>query len=234
MITGSFLAALGQWTDPPFRRAIWLGLALALALLFGMYALVLMVVQWFTPDALTLPWVGEVSGIGTLLSFASLAFMLVLSVFLMVPVASAFTGLFLDDVADAVEARHYPHLSLSPRAPFVAALLDSLRYFGLLVALNLLGMVLFVVSGGLGVIGLWLINGFLLSREYFTMIALRRLPPDEARAMLADNRLRLWLAGTLMAIPLSVPLVNLFMPVFGAATFTHLFHRLRNQGRVSR
>ncbi len=76
-----------------------------------MYALVLMVVQWFTPDALTLPWVGEVSGMSTLLSFASIAFMLVLSVFLMVPVASAFTGLFLDDVADAVEARHYPHLA---------------------------------------------------------------------------------------------------------------------------
>jgi CysZ protein len=34
--------------------------------------------------------------------------MIGLSVFLMVPVASMFTGLFLEDVAAAVEARHYP------------------------------------------------------------------------------------------------------------------------------
>jgi uncharacterized protein involved in cysteine biosynthesis len=37
----------------------------------------------------------------------------------------------------------------------------------------------------------------------------------------------IWLAGTLMAAPLSVPLVNLLIPVLGIATFTHLFHRLQ-------
>lgn len=227
MILGSIFAALRQWSDPRFQRAIWLGLALAIALLFGMYALVLMVVQLFTPDALTLPWVGEVHGVTTLLSFASIAFLLVLSVFLMVPVASAFTGLFLDDVADAVEARHYPELSQAPRAPFWPALVDSLRYFGVLVALNLVGMVVFIFSGGLGMVVLWAINGYLLSREYFTMIALRRMTPSQAQALRQDNRFRLWLMGVLMAIPLSVPLVNLFMPVVGAATFTHLYHRLR-------
>jgi uncharacterized protein involved in cysteine biosynthesis len=30
-----------------------------------------------------------------------------------------------------------------------------------------------------------------------------------------------------MAAPLSLPLVNLLIPVLGAATFTHLFHRMR-------
>lgn len=227
MIFGAISASLAQWSDPKFRRAIWFGVALAIALLFAMYAVVLMVVQIFTPEALTLPWIGEVHGITTLLSFASIAFMLVLSIFLMVPVASAFTGLFLDDVADAVEARHYASLPQAPRARFWTAFIDSLRYFGLLVALNLAGMILFIFSGGLGIVALWLINGYLLSREYFTMIALRRLTPEAAHAMRRDNRFRLWTTGVLMAVPLSVPVVNLFMPVVAAATFTHLFHRLR-------
>lgn len=226
MILSAFARAIAQISDPRFRQALWFGLALAVALLFGMYALVLLVVQWLTPDALTLPLVGEVRGLATLLSIGSILFMLVLSVFLMVPVASAFTGLFLDDVADAVEARYFPELPPGQRTPFLPALVDSLRYFGLLVALNLLGMVLFVFSGGLGIVGLWLINGWLLSREYFTMIALRRMPPEQAHAMRRDNLGRLWLAGVLMAIPLSVPLVNLLMPVVGAAAFTHLFQRL--------
>lgn len=226
MILSSFLAALGQWSDPRFRKVLWLGLALAVALLFAMYALLLVVVQIFTPETFSLPFIGEIGGLATLLSFASLALILVLSVFLMVPVASAFTGLFLDDIADAVEARHFPHLPQAPRAGFWVALGDSLKYFGVLVALNLIGMVVFVFSGGLGIVVLWAINGYLLSREYFTMIALRRMPPRDAHAMRRANGIRLWLAGVLMAIPLSIPLVNLVMPVMGAATFTHLYHRL--------
>lgn len=228
MILASLRQALAQTGDPVFRRVIWLGLALALALLFAMYALLLLVIQLFTPDSLTLPIAGEVRGLGTLLSFGSLFFMLVLSVFLMVPVASAFTGLFLDDVADAVEARHYPHLALAPRASLWVTLTDSARYFALLVGLNLLGVLVFALSGGLGIAGLWLLNGFLLAREYFTMIALRRLPTAEAYEMRRRYGLRIWAAGVLMAIPLSIPLLNLFIPVLGAATFTHLYHRLQS------
>jgi len=226
MIFRAFAAALGQWNDPKFRRAIWLGVALAIALLFAMYAIVLLVVQLFTPDTFTLPWVGEIQGLTTLLSFASVVLMLLLSIFLMVPVASAFTGLFLDDVADAVEAKHYPDLAQAPRAAFWPALIDSLRYFGVLVALNLVGLGLFLFTAGTGLIVLWAINGYLLAREYFTMVALRRLPPAAAHQMRRDNWFRLWVAGVLMAIPLSVPLLNLFIPVVGAATFTHLFHRM--------
>ena len=105
-----------------------------------MYALVLLVVQVFVPGTLTLPLAGEVSGLQTLLSIGSLVFMLGLSVFLMVPVASAFTGLFLEDVADAVERqRFYPGLPAPTPVSFTTALTDSLRYFGLLIALNLGG-----------------------------------------------------------------------------------------------
>lgn len=216
--------SLAQMNDAPFKRVVWLGLALALALLFAMYAALLLVIQLVVPDTLSLPLAGEVQGLGTLLSLGSLVFMLVLSVFLMVPVASAFTGLFLDDVADAVEARHYRHLPPAPRASLWATLSDSARYFVLLVGVNLLGMLVFVISGGLGMLALWLLNGFLLSREYFTMIALRRLPPAEARALHRQRLLRLWPAGVVMAMLLSVPLLNLLVPVLAAAVFTHLYH----------
>ncbi len=73
----------------------------------------------------------------------------------------------------------------------------------------------------------WAVNGYLLGQEYFAMVAARRLPPDEAKALRARHRGRIWGAGVLMALPLSVPLVNLVIPVLGTATFTHLFHRLR-------
>jgi len=69
----------------------------------------------------------------------------------------------------------------------------------------------------------------LLGREYFQMVAMRRLGRAGADALRKKHRLQIWLAGFLMAVPLSVPFVNLFIPVLGAATFTHMFHRLNRQ-----
>jgi uncharacterized protein involved in cysteine biosynthesis len=57
------------------------------------------------------------------------------------------------------------------------------------------------------------------------------MPKTEVAAMRRRNRGKLWLAGTLMAAPLSIPVVNLLVPVLGVATFTHIFHRLASEGR---
>jgi uncharacterized protein involved in cysteine biosynthesis len=48
----------------------------------------------------------------------------------------------------------------------------------------------------------------------------------EARQLRRRHGWQIWLAGALMAIPLTIPVVNLVVPILGAATFTHLFHRL--------
>ena len=51
---------------------------------------------------------------------------------------------------------------------------------------------------------------------------LGREPIDNRR-----NMLTVWAAGILMALPLSIPLMNLVVPILGVATFTHIFHQLR-------
>ena len=130
MILADFARALGQFFDPRFMRVLLIGVALSLALLFGVYAGFVQILDWLTPDTFTLPWVGEVTWVKDLLGWGSLALMIGLSVFLMVPVASAFTGLFLDDVAKAVEDRHYPGLPPAPRLPFFDVLIDSLTSDG--------------------------------------------------------------------------------------------------------
>ncbi len=232
MIFGDFLKALRQIGDGRFLRVVVLGLLLSLALLYGVYALFLLAIQTLTPDSMTLPWMGEVDGLHTLLGWASFGFMLGLSIFLMVPVAAAFSGLFLDDVAKAVEARHYPALPPAPGAAHRAVLVETLNLLGLILLVNVLGIVfLLPLTGPFYTLAFWALNGLLLGREFFMTVALRRLPPDAAKAMRKRNFASVWLAGTLMAMPLSVPLVNLLVPVLGAATFTHLFHRLTAQGR---
>jgi CysZ protein len=231
VILADFLRALGQLGDHRFRRVMLTGVALTLALLGGVYALFLSAVGWLTPDSIDLPLIGPVTGVETLLGWASLLLMLGLSVFLMVPVASAFTGLFLDDVVQAVEDRHYPTLPPVPRQPFGDALRDTVNFFGLVLAINVLALFIYPFAGPAIPLVFWGLNGFLLGREYFTLVAMRRLGRDGARAMRGRNGLTIWAAGTLMAAPLSVPVVNLIVPVLGVATFTHLFHRLAQAGR---
>ncbi len=231
MIFTAFFKALGQLGDRRFRRVVLLGVLLALALLFGTYALFLQLIWWLSPDQINLPVIGPVTGMHTLLGWTSVLFMIGLSVFLMIPVASAFTGIFLEDVADAVEDRHYPQLPPATPLSLGEGLRQSVNFLGLVVAVNLGALFLYPFLGPGIPILFWAMNGFLLGREYFSLVALRRLPPAEVKAMRRRNRWTLWAAGTLMAAPLTVPILNLMIPVLGVATFTHIYHQLARDGR---
>ena len=231
MIFAAFFRALGQLGDRRFRRVVFLGVLLALALLFAVYALFLQLIWWFSPDTIDLPVIGPVSGVDTLLGWASVFFMIGLSIFLMVPVASAFTGIFLEDVADAVEDAHYPNLPPATPLSLAEGLRQTVNFLGLVIAVNAVALFLYPFVGPGIPLVFWAVNGFLLGREYFSLVALRRLPATEVKAMRRRNRWTLWAAGTLMAAPLSVPILNLVVPVLGVATFTHIYHKLASAGR---
>lgn len=229
MIFSSFTKALGQLSDPRFLRVVLLGIALAVALLIGVYAGFLWLIETFSPGTVEIPLIGPVGGLDTLLGWGSALLMLGLSVFLMVPVASAFSGLFLEDVASAVEDRHYPGLPAAARVGLMDSLIDTANFMGLLIAVNVVALLLYAVSGPFIPLVFWGLNGLLLGREYFTLTATRRIGRTAAKALRRQHWGKIWIAGTLMAAPLSIPLINLIIPVLGVATFTHLFHALNRQ-----
>ncbi len=226
VIIKAFLLSVAQLGDPRFRRVLGLGIGLALALLVASYAGLLWMINRFVGDAFMLPILGEVRWMNDLLSFSSFIFMLVLSMFLMVPVASAITSMFLDEVAQAVEDKHFPRLAQVPGVPFGEALRDTVNFLGVLIGANILAIALYIIFAPAALFIFWGLNGFLLGREYFTLAAMRRIGRAGARKLRARHSGTIWLAGTLMAVPLSVPLLNLLVPILGAATFTHLFHML--------
>ena len=110
--------------------------------------------------------------------------MLALSVFLMVPVAAGVVGFFLDGIVDAVEARHYPGLpparAAGPRPRRSATRCASSGWWW---SANLVALVLYFAVPPLAPFVFWLVNGFLLGREYFTLVA-----DPAARAATAPRR----------------------------------------------
>lgn len=226
MIFGAFTKAVTQLPDPRFRRVLWLGIGLTVALLIGTYAGLLWLIQTVTAEGVSIPWIGQVGWVGDLLSWGSLGVMIILSVFLMVPVASAITSLFLDDVAQAVEDVHYPDLPHVPRSNFWEGLKDTVNFLGILIAANVAAFLLYALLPFLALPIFFGLNGYLLGREYFQIVAMRRIGRENAKQLRRKHSGKIWLAGCLMALPLSIPLVNLVIPILGAATFTHLYHRL--------
>ena len=226
LILRSFSLALGQLSDPRFRRVFFTGVGLALALLIGATAGFAWFIDWITPEDVWLPILGEVRWVNDLLSWGGAFLLAFLSIFLMVPVASAITSMFLDDVADAVEAQHYPGLPPVNRVSFGDGLRDTVNFLGVLIGANVFAIILYIFFAPFALFIFWGLNGFLLGREYFTLAAMRRVGRKEAKRLRRKHMFTLWAAGILMAMPLSVPLVNLLIPILGAATFTHLFHRL--------
>ena len=229
MIFTAFFAALGQIGDPRFRRALFLGIALTLALLVAAYAGFLALLQWTLGEEVVLPLIGPVTWVTDLLTWSSLLVMIIMSMFLMVPVASAITSMFLDEVANAVEDKHYPHLPPAAPVPFTEALRDTINFMGVLIGANTLALILYLIFSPFALFIFWALNGFLLGREYFTLAAMRREGRVAARALRRKHFVTIWAAGILMAMPLSVPLLNLAIPILGAATFTHLYHMLKTR-----
>ncbi|EBA05606.1 EI24 domain-containing protein [Sagittula stellata] len=226
MIFDAFFKALGQMGDPRFRSVLLRGVGITVAVLFAFAALMVWGAGWLVGDSLTLPWIGTITWIDNVLSWAMVPVTMVASVFLMVPVASAVTGLFLEEVAQAVEDVHYPDAGRATSVPFSEAALDGLGFLGTMVLANGVALVLYLLFAPLAPFIFWGLNGFLLGREYFILAAMRRVGRVEAKRLWRRHLVTIWAGGVLMAMPLSVPLVNLLIPVLGAATFTHIFHGL--------
>lgn len=231
-LPADILRAIAQLRDPRFLRVLLWGLGLTMLLLAAVFWAVMLGLGWLLPESVTLPWVGQVGFLDDLASWAAVGLLLVLSVVLMTPVAAVVVGFFLEGIAAAVEARHYPRLPPATGLPLSVQLRDSVAFMGVVIAANLGALVVYLLVPPLAPFVFWLVNGYLLGREYFQLVAMRRLGPEGAAALRRRHMGRIWLAGTAMAVPLTVPVVNLLVPILGVAVFTHQFHRLAPADRV--
>jgi uncharacterized protein involved in cysteine biosynthesis len=223
-----FAKAVGQLFDPRFLWVLIRAVGLSAALFGGAYYGLIWLAVTLLPGSVSLPWLGTVP-IGDWFGAMAFSGALLMAVFLMFPVAAVFLGFFLEDIADAVEARYYPALPAVQPLSLVATLGDSLRFLLVMILANLLALVIYFASALLAPVIFYIVNGFLLGREYFQLVAMRRIGPRAANRLRKAHRWEIWFAGILMAIPLSVPGLNLLVPLLGVATFTHVFHRLNTQ-----
>lgn len=143
------------------------------------------------------------------------------------------SSLFLDAIADQVEARHYPDGKGTREISVKENLVVAARFTGLLLLVNLIALPVYLVLLFFPPVLIAfsaLVNGYLMGREYFELVALRHMDPQAARAAFRRNRNRLSVAGAVIAVMLGIPLVNLLAPIVATAFMVHLFADLRRRG----
>ncbi len=147
---------------------------------------------------------------------------------LFVAIVHLVSGLYIERVIAAVEARHYPDLPAARPLKTMATMDVALRFLGALLFLNVLALPIYLIPV-VGVVAFYLVNGYLLGREYFELVATRRLEPRQIDALRGANRARLLAAGliiTLLLSLLSLPVINLVVPIVAAAAMAHIYQAI--------
>jgi CysZ protein len=209
----AFGRALTLLKERAFWRVLWHGILITTAAFICLYIIVWAVLAHVS--------VADIWWIDTLVDVAGGLAVLVLTWLLFPAVATLVISLFIERIIAAVETQYYPHLSAAVSLPFWQVIAVALKFTGVMVVLNVIVLPLYLVPV-LNVIVFYGLNAYLLGREYFEMVALRRLEPRSARQLQLTHRLRLFIAGLVIAGLLTLPMVNLVAPLLGAAFMVHL------------
>jgi len=147
------------------------------------------------------------------------------ALFLM-PAVTAFVGsFFVDEIADHVERVDYPADPPGHTLPVSRALIEGIKTALLAVVVYVLALP-FVLFAGIGFLVLFFVNAWLLGREYFELAAMRFYPPTEAKALRRQHAAYLFGAGMIIALFVSVPILNFATPVFAMTFMVHLHKKL--------
>nr|CAD6407542.1 cysteine biosynthesis protein CysZ [Rhizobium sp. Q54] len=228
MILDAARLSLVNLFAPETRSVFWKVLGLTILVLVGLWlalrqTFVTVVWPWFAVYMPDVPdWAGWLTFIATIFAGIGLALALAL---LIAPITALIAGLFLDDVAEVVEKRDYPSDTPGHAMPLGQAIISSLQFLGVVILGNIVALLLLLVPG-INLVAFFLVNGYLLGREFFEFAAMRFRSPPEARAFRSKHRGTVFLAGLLIAGFLAIPIVNLLTPLFAAGLMVHLHKKI--------
>ncbi len=212
---------MGQFDDPRILAIIGKSLGLAVLLLVLLGAGLWELAGWIAAGLSH--WIGWLAHFGTVILTVGLAW------FLFPAVITMFVGFFVETVASAVEARHYPGRPPARQQSIVAMIGTGLRFGAVALFLNLMllpAYLLMLLFPPLYLLVFYWVNGYLLGRAYFELVAYRRLDERAANALRRAWSGRVTLAGVMIALMLTIPVFNLFAPIAATAFALHLFEAM--------
>ncbi|MBN9672823.1 sulfate transporter family protein [Roseibium aggregatum] len=225
--------AMSQVFEPPFRSIFWKMLGYTLGILIVIWIALQSVVGYLLGLAATeygdgSSWISWAEWSVSILTGIGAVFVLG---FLIAPISALLAGLFQDEIADILETRDYPADRPGTALPLSQSIVQTIKFTGVVILGNLLALVLLLVPG-VNLIAFFLVNGYLLGREFFEFAAMRFLPPAEAKAFRRARGGTVFLGGLVIACLLAVPVLNLVTPIFATIFMIHVYKKLASAAAI--
>ncbi|MCH2549737.1 MAG: EI24 domain-containing protein [Alphaproteobacteria bacterium] len=214
-----FIKSVGDIRTREFRLVLIASAVYSLVSAFFLWLLILLVLKIDDFSITGLDWLVDTLG--------SLA-----AVIILVLLLPSFFGLIasfkLDTICSEVEKRHYQDLPPASYKSLIGPLLIGLRFTIILVILNIAVIPLSLIPPVYLISG-WFLNGYLLGREFFELVAIRHLNPNQIRILRKKQKLTVFFIGLVLALISMVPILNLLLPLYATALMTHVFHYLQKK-----
>lgn len=202
-----------------FLKAIFATLALFILMLILLH----FIAKYTLIVTTSLNWTFELT---LLADFGILA----LSIFAFPAVLIAISSLFLENVIQVVEEKNYPHLiPIQPK--FKDEIFMAIKFFFIVLSVNLLALPFYLIPG----VNFFLylaINGYLLGKEYFDLLAIRYFQKKEMKAFHTKHSMIFFFAGLIFAFIAIIPFFNLFMPIAATLFMAHIFYPLMEKNKT--
>ncbi|MXN66849.1 sulfate transporter family protein [Stappia sp. GBMRC 2046] len=219
------IRAMSQVFQPAFRAILWKSLGFTLAALFLIWIALNGLVAGFVD--LPYPWLDTalsiLTGVGAFIGLG----------FLIAPVTAMFAAFFQDDVALIVEREDYPADGPGRAMPLPESIWLTVKFTGIVILANIFALMLLLVPG-INLVAFFLVNGYLLGREFFEFAAMRFMPQADAKSLRKAHGGTVFLAGLVIAGVLAVPILNLVTPIFATILMVHLYKRLARRQAAAR
>lgn len=216
---------------PPLRAVLIKSVLVALAVIVVIGILLQRLLSSLAETGAT--WAEQTSGFAPHSAWSALAWILSImaslgiltgAVFLMPAVTTVIGSFFVDEVADVVERRDFPADVPGRALPLTTAVIEGAK-FALLSLVVYVVALPFVLFAGFGFLILFVANAYLLGRNFFELAAMRFYPPFEAKLLRRRHAGYVFMGGMLIALFVSVPVLNLATPVFAMSLMVRLHKR---------
>ncbi|HEY5049030.1 MAG TPA: EI24 domain-containing protein [Rhizomicrobium sp.] len=222
-------ASAGKALQMLFEPALFGLVVKSFALSFLLFAALFVAAEYGAQHLPLLQW----HWLNMLLALLAPVLVVVLAYLLGAPVAAIFASLYLNRIATIVETKYYGNDPPARGAPVSATLMTALRLLAWIVVFALALLPVDVALPVVGSLASLLINGWLLGREYFELVARRHLPRPGVDAMRRRHRAGILGAGLVIATLAEIPIVNFAAPLFGAAFMVHVFKHYQHRERLA-
>lgn len=215
----SIIKTLNQISTAPFRRVLFLSVSISLLTTLLLWAFITKIIFNTNMTSITwLEWFLDILGGGAVF---------ILLVLLLPTLVGLIASIMLESICRSVELVYYPHLPKAQGQNLYTGVLVGLKFTGTMIVLNIIFLPLMVIPP-VYIFASWVLNSYLLSREFFELVAYRRLDKVNVSRMYKKFRFTLIGYGLVIAFISIIPVINFIVPLFGTAVMLHAFQRIQN------